>query len=171
MSKQEETRELLKKFIKGHGPKGNTMLATVTSVNEGEFTCVLDDDGAEYEDVRLRPVLDGNESITVFPKVGTWALAVRIEEEEDWMVIAVGEADKIKSLAESEIKSIVGTSEFTIDDGFLMKKGAETLKEIMDDLLEGIQQLTVNTNVGPSSVPINIATFVAIQVRVANLLN
>lgn len=173
MGKTEEIRKALAKFSSNYGPQ-NTMLATVESVDEGEFTCILkDDDNDEliYEDVRLRPVLDGNESVTVFPKVGTWALAVRIEEDEQWMVIACGEADKISSLADTEIKSKVGTSEFTIDDGFLIKKGSETLKEIMDDLLEGIQQLTVNTNVGPSSVPINIATFVAIQARVANLLN
>lgn len=168
MGKQDEIRKALGEFSSKYGPQ-NTMLATVKSVDEGEFTCVLQDDDngeLEYTDVRLRPVLDGNESITIFPKSGTWALAVRLEESEEWMVIAVGEADKVHSKVETEIKDVVGTTEFTIKDGFLMKKDAETMKKIMDDLLQAIQQLTVNTNVGPSSVPINIATFVAIKVRV-----
>ncbi len=162
MGKKDEIRKALASFSSMYGPQ-NTMLATVESVNEGEFTCVLQDDDNDelkYEDVRLRPVLDGKESVTIFPKVGTWALAVRIEEDEDWMVMAVGEADKVKV--------IVGDCEWTIKEGFLMKKGSETMKKIMDDLLTGIQLLTVNTNVGPSSVPINIATFIGIKTRVDN---
>lgn len=145
MSKQDEIRKALGAFSSRYGPQ-NTMLATVKSVDEGEFTCVLvddDNDELEYPDVRLRPVLDGNESITVFPKVGTWALVVRIEEDEDWMVIAVGEADKISNLAETEIKSIVGTSEFTIDDGFLMQKGSDTLKQILTLIVEAVQPIVV----------------------------
>lgn len=90
MSKQAEIRQALADHARRYGPQ-QTMLATVLSVSEDDFTCVLqDDDNGElkYEDVRLRPVLDGNESVTIFPKAGTWALATRVEEDEDWMVIA-----------------------------------------------------------------------------------
>ncbi len=145
MGKADDIRKALADFSGKYGPQ-NTMLATVDSVDEAEFTCVLqDDDNGEltYPDVRLRPVLDGNESVTVFPKVGTWALAVRIEEEENWMVIAVGEADKVVTVADSEIKSVVGTSEFTIDDGFLMQKGSDTLKQILTLIVEAVQPIVV----------------------------
>lgn len=96
MEKAEIIRRLLFDMSKGVGP-APTMLARVTSVSEAEKTCVLTDDQTDlpYEDVRLRPVLDATKSITLIPKVGTWALAVRIEDEDEWMVIAVGEADKI----------------------------------------------------------------------------
>lgn len=161
MGKHDELRTMLAAFAEKFGPK-NTMLATVSSVDEAAFTCDLTDDDANYKDVRLRPVLDGNESVTIFPKTGTWVLAIRIEEEESWMIVAVGEASKVRM--------IVDDCTYEIKDGFLVQKGSETLKKIMDDLLQGIEQLTVNTNVGPSSVPINVATFVAIKARIDNFL-
>jgi hypothetical protein len=163
MDKKEEIRKKLKGMATANG--STTMLAKVKSVDDAEFTCVLeDDDNAEltYEDVRLRPVLDGAESFTLFPKVGTWVLAIRIEEDNDWMIIAAGEVDKVRMKC--------GTSELEIKNGFLIKKGSETMKKIMDDLFTAIQALTVNTNVGPSSVPINSGTFAAIKVRADNLL-
>lgn len=96
MENAEKIRKLLRQMANEVGP-APTMLAKVTSVDEAEKTCVLTDDQTNlpYEDVRLRPVLDATKSITLIPKVGTWALAVRIEDEDEWMVIAVGEADKI----------------------------------------------------------------------------
>ncbi|NOS94532.1 MAG: hypothetical protein HOP30_21685 [Cyclobacteriaceae bacterium] len=96
MEKSEKIRQMLFQMAKELGP-APTMLARVKSVNETERTCVLVDDQTDlpYEDVQLRPVQDSTKSITLIPKVNTWALAVRIEDQDEWMVIAVGEADKI----------------------------------------------------------------------------
>jgi len=95
MTKEQQIRELLKNMAKEVGPEC-TLLAQVKSVDEAEQTCVLYDDDLEidFTDVRLRPVLDGNTSLTLVPKVNTWALAVRIEGEDDWMIIAAGEFEK-----------------------------------------------------------------------------
>lgn len=151
-------------FSKGFGPDA-TMLAVVQSVDEDACTCVLKDDDNEelvYEDVRLRPVIDGNESVTIFPKEGTWALAIRIEEDEDWMVIAVGEADKVRIVSAG--------CDFEVSDGFLIKKGSETLKKILNDLMTAIKAIVVPTNVGPSGNPLNAAVFTDINTRIDNLL-
>ena len=163
MDKAEQIRQGIKNLVRPNiSSTIATILGKVESVDEDEMTCVITDDTNEISDVRLRPVINGNESMTLFPKVGGWALIVKIEEEEDWMLVGADEIDKIR------IK--VGTSEFEIKDGFLVKRGTETLKKIFDDLFDAIEQLTVNTNVGPSSVPINVATFAAIKVRVDQLL-
>jgi len=97
MTREQEIRDALREFASKVGPLGS-VLGTVKSVDEGAFTCVLfdEDSNTELIDVRLRPVLDDNEFFTVIPKVNTWALAIRIEEDEDWMILAVGEADKWK---------------------------------------------------------------------------
>jgi hypothetical protein len=96
MEKAEEIRQKLFEMAKELGP-APTMLARVQSVDEVERTCVLVDDLTElpYNDVRLRPVQDATKSITLIPKVNTWALAIRIEDNDEWMVIACGELDKI----------------------------------------------------------------------------
>lgn len=158
MDKKEQIREGIRNLTRPIA----TILGKVVSVDEDELTCVVLDDETEINDVRLRPVINGNESMTLFPKVDGWVLIVRIDTEEDFMVIGADEIDKIR------IK--VGTSEFEIQDGFLIKRDDETLKKIFDDLFTAIEQLTVNTNVGPSSVPINAADFAAIKTRVDNLL-
>jgi hypothetical protein len=161
MGKHDEILEALRDHAKKVGPQA-TMLAKVKSVDAAKFTCVLDDDGLEYLDVRLRPVLDGKQAITAFPKVSTWALAVRIEDGEDWMVVAFGEVDKVRM--------VQGSLVFEMEDYFLLKKGNETLKKIMGDLLDAIGQITVPTNVGPSGMPLNAAEFTAIKTRINNFL-
>lgn len=98
MDKEEQIRKKLIDLAKAYGPKVS-LLAKVKEVDEDGLTCVLvDDDEAEleYPDVRLRPVIDGKEGITIYPKLNTWALAVRIEDDNEWMFIAAGEVDKVK---------------------------------------------------------------------------
>jgi hypothetical protein len=96
MERSEQIRQKLKQMAMELGPK-STLLGTVKSVAEAERTCVIYDDDLDidFEDVRLRPVLDGNDSLVLLPKVNSWALAVRIEDEDDWMLIAAGEFEKI----------------------------------------------------------------------------
>ena len=93
MLKETEIRSALADFAAKYGPQ-LTMLATVASVNIDELTCVLDDDGIMYEDVRLRPIVDENEGLTLLPKIGTWALAIRIEDDKNWIIIELGKIDK-----------------------------------------------------------------------------
>lgn len=73
-----------------------TMLAQVKSVDMDAMTCDLHDEesGLDFFDVRLRTVLNGTSSLTIIPKLDTWALAVRVEDTDDWMILAVGEMDK-----------------------------------------------------------------------------
>jgi len=66
MEKDEQIREGLQKIAAGFGPVA-TMLVKVLSVDEDAKTCEVLDDNITYYDVRLRPVLNGNESITIYP--------------------------------------------------------------------------------------------------------
>lgn len=95
MDKPAQIREALKRMAGEVGPQFS-MLAQVKSVSEDDFTCDLYDDesGLDFFDVRLRPVIDGKESLTIIPKVDSWVLAIRLEDSDDWMIIAVGEAEK-----------------------------------------------------------------------------
>ena len=95
-SKAEEIRLRLKQMASELGPKVS-LLGTVKSVDEEEQTCVIYDDDLEidFDEVRLRPVLDGTVSLKMVPKVNAWALAIRIEDEGEFMLIAAGEYDKV----------------------------------------------------------------------------
>lgn len=142
MSRLDEIRARLREFAAEVGP-APTMLATVVSVDEDELTCVLDDENGVIPDVRLKPVLDGEEGVIIFPKVGAWALAVRIEDDAEWMLVAASEVEKYR------IKK--GDYEFELSDaGFVVKKGNDSLKDALTLIIEAVQQIIVLQGTNPS---------------------
>lgn len=139
MEIDQQIRAALTRLAEKVGPSG-TILGKIKSVNEGEFTCVvtetIGEDELDIPDVMLRPVLDGNEGLTLFPKANTWALAIRVEGGEDWMLLAAGEYDKVK------LK--IGTAIIEQDStGLLIKKGNDTLKQVIQNIIEATQQIVV----------------------------
>ena len=172
MATPEQIREKLKEMAKVHGPAVSN-IAKVKSVDETKATCVLvDEDGQEIFNVRLRPVLSGNKSFILVPKVGCFVLAIRVEDDDDWMIIAADEITKVGYY--------IGASIFEIDNtGFLLKKENETLKKIMVDLITAIKsiQLTVSTTgtataqTGQTTSVVNLADFIAIETRINQFLN
>ncbi len=171
MATAEQIRLALEQMAKSQGPE-HSNLAKVKSVNQEKATCVLEDeDGQEILDVRLRPVLNGKNSFLQIPKVGTQVLAIRIENEDQWMVVACDEIDKVAWYC--------GNSVFEIDaQGFLLKKENETLKMIVVDLVNAIQsiQLTVSTTgtaaaqTGQTTSLVNTADFESIKTRINQFL-
>ena len=154
MTRKEQIQQGLKKLAAGVGPL-QTLLATVVSVDEEEMTCVIADDDMEIADVRLRPVLNGEEGITIFPKVGSWVLCTRIEEDAEWMVLAADEVDKYRI--------VVGDMLFEMKEGkFMVQSGTENLGKCLDDLILQIQAIYA---------PKNTAAITLIQNRLKTLLS
>lgn len=135
MTKKEQIRESLKDLAKHVGPL-NSILGTVVSVDEDEKTCVIADDDIEINDVRLSPVLTNKESVIIFPKVDSWVLAIRIEEDADWMIVAAEEIDKYRVVVDDMIFEMS-------NDKFLVKKGADTLKQVIQLIIEAVQPIVV----------------------------
>jgi hypothetical protein len=144
MDKHKQIRSLLKTMAAEVGPDFS-MLAQVKSVDEGAMTCDLFDEesGLDFYDVRLRPVLDGNEAVTLIPKVNTWVLAVKIEDSEDWMIVACGEVDKWR----------LKVGEATVEQdatGLLIGKGSDTVKQALTLICEAVQQIVVMQGTDPN---------------------
>lgn len=154
MSRQEQIREALRKFAAKHGPL-QTILATVTSVDAAALTCAVDNDGTPMYDVQLRPVINGNESVTLFPTVGSYVLIARIEDDENWTVIQCDEIDRMRT--------VIGTMVFEMDGNkFKMVSGALSLHDILTDLV---------TEVIAIYAPKNVANLVAIKTKINQLFN
>lgn len=156
MEKDEQIREGLKKLAAEVGPI-NTILVKVISVDASEQTCEVMDDEVIYYDVRLRPVINGKESITIFPKIGTWVLILRIEEDHTWQVVSVDEADKVRVVTD--------TTQFEIGEGFLLQKDADTLKETLTLIIQAVQQIIVLEGTNPDRIKLAQAL-----IKVNNLL-
>ncbi|GIZ10289.1 hypothetical protein [Flavobacterium sp. UMI-01] len=169
MATPEQIREKLKEMAKNDGPAVSN-IAKVKSVDETKATCVLvDEDGQEFFDVRLRPVLSDKKSFILVPKVGSYVLAVRVEDDEDWMVIAGDEIEKVGYYVGDCILEIDAT-------GFLLQKENETLKKIMVDLLAAIKAMsftltTPDTITGTTTAMVNLVQFEALEQRVNQFLN
>jgi histidinol-phosphate/aromatic aminotransferase/cobyric acid decarboxylase-like protein len=56
------------------------------------------------------------------------------------------------------------------ETGFTIKKSTNTLKKILDDLIDQIKLITVTTPNGPSGTPINAAAFDPIKTSVDQLM-
>lgn len=65
----------------------------------------------------------------------------------------------------------IGTSDFKITNsgGFAIKRGSESLRTILSDLLTALAAETHPTAVGPTGVPLNVASYVALQARLNTL--
>lgn len=167
----EQIRMKLEEMAKNHGPAVSN-IAKVKSVDEAKATCTLiDEDGQEIFNVRLRPVLNGKKSFLQIPKTGTFVLAIRIEDDDDWMVIGCDEVDKVVWY--------VGDAVFEMDnDGFLFKKQDETFKKIIVDFISAVKsiQLLVSTTgtaaaqTGQTTSVVNIAEFESIETRINQFL-
>jgi hypothetical protein len=143
MGREEQIRELLNERAARVGPQP-TMLATVEEVNPAEATCVLYDEETDllYYDVRLRPVIDGNEGVTLFPKKDSWCLAARIEGTEEWMVIACTEIDKWRL----KIGDTLIEQDTT---GLLIKKQNDTLLQALELIIQAVMKIAVIQGTNP----------------------
>lgn len=164
----EQLRERLKEMAKNHGPAVSN-IAQVKSVDLKQQSCVLiDEDGLEIFNVRLRPVLNDNKSILIVPKLKSYVLAVRVEDDDDWMIIGY---DEIESFHYQTEKAV-----FAFDDaGFLMQKENETLKKLMTDLIAAIKNIsftvsTPDTFTGTTTQLVNLTQFDSVETRFKQFL-
>ncbi len=69
------------------------------------------------------------------------------------------------------IEQLSGKSVFVGKDAREAAILGDTLKGLLSDLIDALTMLTVGTGTGPSSVPINVASFLAIKVRLEQILS
>lgn len=169
MAQEDQIREAFENMAKKSGPAVSN-IAKVKSVDETKATCILiDEDGQEIFNVRLRPVLSDKKSFILVPKIGSFVLAVRVEDDDDWMIMAADEIEKIGYY--------IGNTIFEIDStGFLLKKENETLKKIMVDLIGAIKAMsftltTPDTINGTTTALVNLAEFEGVEIRINQFLN
>lgn len=94
---------------------------------------------------------------------------VTITSDDSSTVIKASDATATVNTDGIELK--IGSSTITVTSGGLtLKKGGAGLKKTLESMLDAICQLTVPTGVGPSGVPINIASFQQIKTEVSQYM-
>lgn len=94
---------------------------------------------------------------------------VTITSDDSSTVIKASDATATVNTDGIELK--IGSSTITVTSGGLtLKKGGSGLKKTLESMLDAICQLTVPTGVGPSGVPINMASFQQIKAEVSQYM-
>ena len=94
---------------------------------------------------------------------------VTITSDGSSTVIKASDATATVNTDGIELK--IGSSTITVTSGGLtLKKGGAGLKKTLESMLDAICQLTVPTGVGPSGVPINMASFQKIKAEVSQYM-
>lgn len=142
--------------------------AKVLSVDSVELTCdVEDSEGIELFDVRLRSALNGdNHGFVLIPEVDSSVLIANIgASPNEFFVVAFSEVSKVTAWVDQTKVDLDAT-------GILLQRSGQTLKLVLDALIDQIKLITVNvTAVGsPTGPPINATAFDAIKNNIANLL-
>lgn len=139
-------------------------ICTVHRVDKTNKCCdVIPVDGsAELFQVPFHPD-EADGGLCLYPAPNSHVLVVFINKHHA-CICQVSEVDLMKLT--------IDNVELSADkDGFLFKKDSETLKKLMEDLLEAIQKMQVLTDKGPAPLnPPDIPTFKAIQTRFNSFL-
>lgn len=158
----EDIRQKLGDLASSSGPAVSN-IAKVKSVDENGAVCVLEDeDGQEIPEVRLRPVLTGKKSFLQLPKIGSLVLAVRIEDDDDWMIIACDEVDKFLWVTD--------TTKVELTDKVHISANNKNMAELIDKLFEAILKMRFTTNAGPTIRLINRPEFESLKNEFKELL-
>ena len=155
-------QDALKKLVKRDV---DTFPAQVVSVDKTAGTCKVSDGGLEYEDVQLSATVEDNgKRFFLFPKVGSYVLVSPINEDLHRLYV-----EFFSEIEDFDLK--IENTQLQIDkDGFLLRKENETLKKLMVDLLQEIQNMKFTTNTGSTILLVNKPQFLAIENRVKQFL-
>jgi hypothetical protein len=130
-----------------------------------DTSCTVSREGLpDLLEVRLNAIDDDLQSFaTIVPKEGSEVLVGIVEgQKAEAVVISCSEVEKVIWKC--------GDTQLLFDkDGYTMKRRDESLKKILDNILDEVLKLTVPTSTGPSGTPINAAAFTQIKQRLPNL--
>lgn len=145
-AKEQDIRDRLKQLAETFGP-APTLLGKVKSVASN--TCVVTDSDVDYT-VRLNVVIGAQEGQTLFPQVGSYALAVRIENTQYWQLVACSALDKWRVS--------VGTRVIEQDlSGMEISNGTANLKDVLTGIIEACLVINSSPGVPPDLVKLGEA--------------
>ncbi len=190
--------ELIRQMLAGRLREASsfTVYATVKEVDEAKRTCKAEIGDVVYEDILLysieNPLLKGFvfipsiDSRVLVSRVGTDRLYVVQFSQVDKVILTLNDLEltidaDIIDLKKGEnitvridadkLEVVNDTTTIKVTTaGLTLKKGGSGLKKTLENLLDGLCQLTVPTGVGPSGVPINIAIFQQIKADLPNYM-
>lgn len=182
MTKAEQIREAIKLLasVGGESFANSAILqGTVISVSN-DVTADVEVDGLTYHDVQLQAIKNGSgKSLVLVPANKTKCLIGSIENGDRFYMLTCDQVEKVIGKIQGADLLIdkngfsyeKGTTKFVVEGGSVeIKRGANSLGSLIDELISAVLKLTVGTPAGPSTVPSNAPEFAIIQTKFKTLL-
>jgi hypothetical protein len=130
------------------------------------------------DNVLINAVPGEEEGMTLVPTDNSYVVTGAIEGSGQWVILKAGEVDKAEikrgnvtlTVDASGIQCSKGDTVVKVNNKVEISAAGENLHGLLKDLLAAIKVLTVPTPVGTSGVPVNLADFVVLEMRIDNLL-
>lgn len=154
----EQIKQELEKFAGRYGPE-TIIAAKVLSYNSTDETIEVQlTSGLKIDDVRLKSMVKAGNKFIVRPADNSLVLIGRIANSDEWVVVSVDEVEYLF------VK--LGTVEMKVDDnGFVIKKGTDTLQKVLSDIIAEVNNIVVLMGTSP-----NVAALTAIDNRLKEFL-
>jgi hypothetical protein len=124
--------------------------ASVLAVNDDNTAKVQFSDDSIVDDARLRSVVKDGNYFLLIPKENSIVQVARIENSDEYLVIAVEEITAVKVL--------IGGVKVEVDEnGFKVENGADGLKEVLQMIIQAVQQIVVLQGNNPDYVKLQNA--------------
>jgi|AMZC01.1.fsa_nt_AMZC01002902.1_18 hypothetical protein len=151
--------------ILSQNDKSNLQVAKVVKVTGNICTVDFEDGRPLLDQVRLKAVIDDDENaFLIIPKEGSYVLISPLAGNNANQIIA---AYSVVERLELKIERTL----FKIDkEGFLLSRQNDSLQNVLSDLIDAINSITVPTGTGPSGTPINSPSFNNIKLRLQKIL-
>ncbi|MCX8018940.1 MAG: hypothetical protein N2747_00430 [Chitinophagaceae bacterium] len=173
MTHEKNIAKLIKQISHGYRERlpagqGKTFVADVVSVDND--TCKVHYNGAIFENVRLRSVIDADDDkFIVRPKPGSKVMIACMDGNMESLYVV-----KTAKLKDLEIKN--GNFEIYIDlttGKVKVRNGTVSLKSLLEEIIEEILKLKLHTPAGPSgtALPDNVTALNALKNKIQQLLN
>lgn len=144
--------------------KFEPVLGKVLSVDMGKKTCTVQplDDQPNILRVRLNANESPEQGLVIVPKQNSFVIVGQTANEQPHVVM-FSEVDSTET--------IINSMECKLNEnGLKLSVGSNDLKEGLSDLLTALEQLTVNTPNGVSSIPVNKAAITAAKNKILGTL-
>jgi len=139
---QDQIRQGLAEFAARFGPAAIAP-ALVLAINNDDTIQIQFSDDAVIDDCRLKSVVKEGNRVIMVPKVDSIVLVARIENSDEYVVVAVEEITKILYL--------IGDARYEVDEsGHLIEAGGENLLDVLIDFAEACITERHTTKNGPT---------------------
>ncbi len=156
---------------------GKVVAGSIDETN-GTISVLPTDGESPIEGVMLKAHSAGGNGILQIPKDDTDVVIASIDGTGEWAVLLISEPEQV-SVKIDNVECLITADAVTIANGSVafvltpeiikMTTPTESLYAVLNDMITAITSLTVGTSTGPSTVPINVASFTALQARLSNL--